>query len=442
MKKFDLSLLLILLISVYTALLLRDYLSLIIALPISYLLYRNLQKEAITPMVNYLIMLIGTFSIFLFPYKAHSAIVLLTSFIAIYIFKNRDSKFYIGSIFLAILAVVSNQMEIIAFLPIAFLFTLRELKANEIKISKMTLLLIGIIIVLVALIPNYQGIIRSNSISSQRLSMVSPTESSTYVENIYNFSTTKPSTGLQKKIEAMQNSYNTLKLQQKILSWITFVGFVVAALVLITLLYKYAKFSGKLSLMMSMLITMVIIVGLGFGFYKLISTGGNWKELYLNSISYGSGTNFVHKVTKIINIKPLADKLTSLKINIGSMYLIIAEIVLSVFVLIFALKKILSISTKKIVISKEKLESKKTWFEKFGLSSDIFELYNQFRSSFGNVNLTPREFKEYFSSQHKIDISDITQTFEKARYEGRDLETPEKKQFIDKILNIINKLLD
>jgi hypothetical protein len=262
MKKFDLDLLLILLISVYAALLLRDYLSLIIVLPVAYLLYRNLQKEALTPMVNYLIMLVGGFSIFLLPHKSHSAIALLVSFISIYTFKDRNSKFYIGSIFLAILAVVSTQIELIAFLPIVFLFTLRELKANEIKISKMTILVIAVVVLLIALTPNYQGVVRNNSISSQRLSMVSPTESSTYVRNVYNFSTTKPSTELQKKVNAIHNSYNMLKLQQRILSWIMFAGFVAAALVLIALLYKYVKISGKMTLTMSMIITIAVIVGL------------------------------------------------------------------------------------------------------------------------------------------------------------------------------------
>ena len=82
MKKFDMNLFLILFVTFYTALLLRDFLGLIVALPIAYFLYRNLKKEALTPMVNYLIMLVGIFSVFLFPQKAHCAVILLVSFIS------------------------------------------------------------------------------------------------------------------------------------------------------------------------------------------------------------------------------------------------------------------------------------------------------------------------------------------------------------------------
>ncbi len=442
MKKFDMNLFLILFVTFYTALLLRDFLGLIVALPIAYFLYRNLKKEALTPMVNYLIMLLGIFSVFLFPQKAHCAVVLLVSFISVYIFNGENPRFYVGSILLTILAATSTQFELIIFLPAIFFFTLRELKAYDIKFSKITMILIAFIIISLALIPNYQGVINNRSLSSARMNFASPTKSATYVQNVYNFSMTKPSTELTKRVNNIHNAYNIFKLQQKILSWIMLVGFVVAAIVLFTLLYKYTKISGKISLATSILISIAIIALLGFGFYKLISSmSGNWKSFYSTAISYGYSTKFAHKITKVIKIKPLADKLTSLKINVGSMYLIIAEIVLAVFVLLFALKKIVAIETKKRYVDKEELESKKDWFKMHGLTNDVFELYSQFRNSFGEIHLTPREFKDYFMDNYKVDISDLTATFEKARYEGKDLDKPEKKEFIDKILLIIDKLL-
>ncbi len=440
MKKFDINLFINLYIPFYVSFLLNDYLILLTAVPITYWLYKNLKKESLTPMVNYLIMLMGAISVFLFKEKSHSAIVLITSYISLYIFKGEEGRFWIGSIFLIILAAVSTKIELFLLTPVIFLFTIRELKADGIKFGVVTVLIIIIIIMSSALIPNYQGVLNNNGITSFRKSNL--TGCATYTNTIYTF--TRSSTKLSNKLKEIERNYKTLYRQQQVLNLLMFIGFISIAIFLGVFVFKYVRISGKGTFVIAILLSILIIVGLGFGFYKLIaSMSGNWKNALGASMQIEGQSQKWHSVVKHVNIKPLLDKITTVKINIISTYIIIGEIILAITVILILTRVAVNVKTKGIKkIDMQVLEEKKDWFKNIGLSADIFRLYSQFRSSFPQANLTPREFERFFVSEYKISIDHITKLFEKARYMGKDLNNMEKTEFIKGVLKVLNDLLE
>jgi len=444
MKKFDLNLLLNLYIPFYMAFLLKDFISLIVVIPVTFILYRNLKKAAITPMMNYLIMLISMLLIFLFGQRAHSAIILLTSFIALYIFSGEESHFIIGSIFLITIAAISSPQELYLFLPIAFLFTIRELKSMDIKFGRLTILIIAIILLAAVLVPNYHGLINNKAIVSARTGN-NPTNSATYVSKIYNI-TSKEATATNKRLAELHKTYNTIKKQEEIQNTVLLIALILAAGIFITLIYKYTRISGSKTFVVSIILAIIVIALIGFGLYKIATSASKgWKYLK-DAASTGVGgksTNF-HTVTKTVNIKALMNKLTSMKAGIISRYVIILEMLLVIIVLFIFWKMVVKVNTKKkkIDVDTEELKSKKEWFKNYGLSSDVFKLYSRFRDSFPRTSLTPREFGDFFLNNYGFEIRDITILFEKARYSGEDLSKPEKKKFINKILKIIDKLIE
>jgi hypothetical protein len=444
MKKFDVNLLLNLYIPFYMAFLLKDFASLIVVIPVTFMLYRNLKKTAITPMMNYLIMLISILLIFLFGQRAHSAIILLTSFVALYIFNGEETRFTIGSIFLITLAAISSQQELYVFLPIVFLFTIRELKSMDIKFGKLTILIIIMILLATVLMPNYNGFVNNKAIVNARTGN-NTTNSATYVSKIYNI-TSKESTATNKRLAELHKTYNTIKKQEEIQNTVLLIALIVAAGIFITLIYKYTRISGSKTFILSIILAIIVIALIGFGFYEIVSGASKgWKYLK-DAASTGVGgksTNF-HTVTKTVNIKALVNKLTSLKAGVYSRYVIILEMLLAIVVLFIFWKMVVNVNTKKkkIDVNAEELKSKKEWFKNYGLSSDIFKLYSRFRDSFPRASLTPREFGDFFLDNYGLEIKDITILFEKARYSGEDLSDPEKKKFINKVLKIIDKLIE